>query len=279
MSYKIVIDSCGELLDEWKQDTRFESVPLTLTVGNENIIDDSTFDQADFLKKVADCPECPKSACPSPERYRKAFDCDADHVYCVTLSAELSGSYNSAMLGRSLVEEKHSGKKIHIFNSCSASVGETLIALKIQECEEKGMDYKQTIDTVEHYISQQNTFFVLENLETLRKNGRLSRVKALVASALKIKPVMGATQEGTICQLDQASGMNKALVKMVEHIQEVTTDSVNRTLAISHCNCAQRAQMLKEALEEKMNLKKILVLDTAGVSSMYANDGGIIVVV
>ena len=141
------------------------------------------------------------------------------------------------------------------------------------------MDYKQTIDTVEHYISQQNTFFVLENLETLRKNGRLSRVKALVASALKIKPVMGATQEGTICQLDQARGMNKALVKMVEHIQEVTTDSVNRTLAISHCNCAQRAQMLKEALEEKMNLKKILVLDTAGVSSMYANDGGIIVVV
>ena len=141
------------------------------------------------------------------------------------------------------------------------------------------MDYKQTIDTVEHYISQQNTFFVLENLETLRKNGRLSRVKALVASALKIKPVMGATQEGTICQLDQARGMNKALVKMVEHIQEVTTDSVNRTLAISHCNCAQRAQMLKEALEEKMNLKKILVLDTAGVSSMYANDGGIIVAV
>ena len=279
MSYKIVIDSCGELLDEWKQDTRFESVPLTLNVGNENIIDDSTFDQADFLKKVADCPECPKSACPSPERYRKAFDCDADHVYCVTLSAELSGSYNSAMLGRSLVEEKHPGKKIHIFNSCSASVGETLIALKIQESEEKGMDYKQTIDTVEHYISQQNTFFVLENLETLRKNGRLSRVKALVASALKIKPVMGATQEGTICQLDQARGMNKALVKMVEHIQEVTTDSVNRTLAISHCNCAQRAQMLKEALEEKMNLKKILVLDTAGVSSMYANDGGIIVVV
>ena len=91
-----------------KQDTRFESVPLTLTVGNENIIDDSTFDQADFLKRVADCPECPKSACPSPERYRKAFDCDADHVYCVTLSAELSGSYNSAMLGRSLAGRKAS---------------------------------------------------------------------------------------------------------------------------------------------------------------------------
>ena len=279
MKYKIIVDSCGELTPEMKQDERFASAALTLEVGADTIVDDDSFDQADFLRKVAAYPECPKSACPSPEVYQRGFEADAEHLYAVTLSAELSGSYNSAELGKSLTLEEHPDKKIHVFNSKSASIGETLIALKIQECEEKGMDYKQTIDTVEHYISQQNTFFVLENLETLRKNGRLSRVKALVASALKIKPVMGATQEGTICQLDQARGMNKALVKMVEHIQEVTTDSVNRTLAISHCNCAQRAQMLKEALEEKMNLKKILVLDTAGVSSMYANDGGIIVVV
>ena len=66
MSYKIAIDSCGELLDEWKNDERIESIPLTLTVGGENIIDDATFDQKDFLKKVAHSPECPKSPCPSP---------------------------------------------------------------------------------------------------------------------------------------------------------------------------------------------------------------------
>ncbi len=89
-----------------EKDPRFESVALTLSVGGENIIDDENFDQASFLKKVADCPECPKSACPSPERYMRAFDCDADHVYAVTLSAELSGSYNSAVLGKSLFQEK-----------------------------------------------------------------------------------------------------------------------------------------------------------------------------
>ena len=89
MSYKIVIDSCGELLDEWKKDPRFESVALTLSVGGENIIDDENFDQASFLKKVADCPECPKSACPSPERYMRAFDCDADHVYAVRFQQNL----------------------------------------------------------------------------------------------------------------------------------------------------------------------------------------------
>ena len=279
MEYKIVIDSCGELLEKWKDDERFESVPLTLTVGEEHIIDDETFDQASFLKKIADCPECPKSACPSPERYMKAFTCEADHVYCVTLSAELSGSFNSAVLGRDLLLEDYPEKKIHVFNSRSASIGQTLIAMKIQECEEAGMDFETVVETVEAYIEEQNTFFVLENLETLRKNGRLSKVKALVASALKIKPVMGSTPEGTICQLDQARGMNKAMIKMVDYVIEKTVDSEKKVLAISHCNCPSRAEVLKSALQEKMKLKDIVILDTAGVSTMYANDGGVIVCV
>ena len=279
MSYKIVIDSCGELLDQWKEDDRFQSVPFTLTVGSENIIDDEAFDQADFLQKVAACPECPKSACPSPEKYRKAFDCDADHIYCVTLSSELSGSYNSAVLGASLLHEEKKDKKIHVFNSRSASIGQTLIGMKIAECEEAGLPFEDVVSVVNKYIEEEHTFFVLENLETLRKNGRLSRVKALVATALKIKPIMGSTPEGTICQLDQARGMNKALVKMVDKIMEATENSENKVLAISHCNSPKRANMLKEAIQEKMKLKDIIVLDTAGVSSMYANDGGIIVAV
>ena len=279
MSYKIVIDSCGELLEQWKQDERFASVPLTLTVGSENIIDDETFNQADFLQKVAACPECPKSACPSPESYRKAFDCEAEHIYCVTLSAELSGSYNSAVLGASLLHEEKKGVQIHVFNSCSASIGQTLIAMKIAQCEDAGLPFEDVVSVVNKYIEEQHTFFVLENLETLRKNGRLRRVKALVATALKIKPILGSTPEGTICQLDQARGMNKALVKMVDKIVEVTENSENKILAISHCNSPKKANMLKEAIQEKMKLADIVVLDTAGVSSMYANDGGIIVAV
>ncbi|VYS99876.1 DegV domain-containing protein [uncultured Blautia sp.] len=279
MSYKIVIDSCGEFLEQWKTDDRFESVPLVLTVGGENIVDDETFDQAEFLKKVAACEECPKSACPSPERYMKAFECEAERIYAITLSSELSGSYNSAVLGKNLLLEEHPEKKIHVFNSRSASVGETLIAMKIEECEKAGLSFEEVVRTVEEYISGQNTFFVLENLDTLRKNGRLSGVKAFVATALKIKPVMGSTDEGTICQLDQARGMNKALIKMMEHIVSKTSDGENKVLAICHCNCPERAEMFKEAIAEKLNPAQIIVLNTAGVSTMYANDGGIIVAV
>ena len=279
MSYRVIVDSCGELTKEMKQSGRFVTASLTMQVGEEHIIDDETFDQADFLRKVAACPESPKSSCPSPEQYMQEFRCEAEHVYAVTLSSELSGSYNSAQLGKNLYVEEFGEKNIYVFNSRSASVGETLIALKIQECEEAGMEFRKVIDTVEAYIEEQHTYFVLENLDTLRKNGRLTGIKSLVAGALNIKPVMGSTPQGTICQKAQARGMKKALAKMADYVAQEAIDTKDKVLAIAHCNCEERAIEFEKLLLEKMDVKATIVLDTAGISSMYANDGGIIVVV
>jgi DegV family protein with EDD domain len=196
----------------------------------------------------------------------------------VTLSAELSGSYNSAVLARELVLEERLGMRIHVFNSRSASVGETLITQKIQECEAEGMEFETLVETVERYIDSQNTYFVLESLDALRKNGRLSNVKALLATALKIKPVMGATPEGNIIQLDQARGINKALIKMVDYVAEQVENPQDKVLAISHCNCPDRGAMVRDAILARVPVKDVILVDTAGVSTLYASDGGIIVV-
>ncbi len=277
MSFHIVADSCCELTADMKERGNIEIAPLTLEVGGESILDDETFDQKYFLKRVAECPECPKSACPSPDYFRKSFLNGAERCYAVTLSAQLSGSYNSAVLGANLAQEENENLKIHVFNSRSASIGETLIVKKIVECEEAGMSFERVVETVELYISTQHTYFVLENLETLRKNGRLSKAKAFVASALKIKPVMGSTPEGDIVQIDQARGINKALMKMVDAVVNDAQHVEQKTLAVSHCNCPERAEMVKEALLSRLAVKDVFVLDTQGVSSMYANDGGIII--
>ncbi|MCI9632699.1 DegV family protein [Schaedlerella arabinosiphila] len=279
MSYKVIVDSCGELTDEMKASGNFETASLTMEVGGVRIIDDATFDQADFLRRVADCPESPKSSCPSPEDYMEKYRCEAERVYAVTLTAELSGSYNSAVLAKNLYIEEYGEKNIHVFNSCSASVGETLIALKVQACEEAGMTFEQVVETVERYIEGQHTYFVLENLDTLRKNGRLTGIKSLVAGALNIKPVMAATPEGTICQIGQARGIKKALSKMVDHIVEETQGAEEKILAISNCNCRERALEVQKLLLGKMKVKASFIVDMAGISSMYGNDGGIIVVV
>ncbi len=285
MSYKIVIDSCGELTETLKEDAHYENVALELDVDDYHVLDDESFNQLEFLQKVKQSPNCPKSSCPPPARFMDAFGEDTDHVYMVTLSSQLSGSYNSAMLAKELYEEQQDNEdekkrtRIHVFDSKSASIGETLIGMKIQELEELGESFERIIEKVEHYIAEMNTFFVLENLETLRKNGRLSGIKAVLATALNIKPVMGSTDIGSIQQLGQARGMNKALESMVEKMLSVTKNCEEKVLAIAHCNCPDRAKRVKERIERFANFKNIVIVDTAGISSMYANDGGVILAV
>ncbi len=276
MKYKIVVDSCCELPERLLQDERFQRVPLGLEVGNYSILDDESFDQKEFLRKVAEYPKCPKSSCPSPERFMESFHEEAEHVYAVTLSSHLSGCYNSAQLGKRLYLEKFGEKQIHVVDSESASGGETQIALKIMELEEKGFSFEKIVEKVEAFRDSIHTYFVLDNLETLRKNGRLSGVKALVASTLNIKPVMGSNK-GEIIQKSQTIGIKKALSRMAELAASEVRNAAERRLIITHCNAAERAEQVKQMILEKVKFRECIIMDTRGVSSMYANDGGVIV--
>lgn len=276
MSYRIIGDSCTDLTKEQKSSKKIDLVPLTLQIENESFIDDETFNQKEFITKMAASSACPKSACPAPESYMKLFD-QADDIYIITLSSQLSGSYNCAELARNLYLEQNPDKNIYVFDSKSASGGQTLIAMKIQELADGGLPFKEVIEQTNKFRDEMSTFFVLESLENLRKNGRLSNMKAFIASALNIKPIMIGNDEGSIDKVDQARGMKKALIRMSEIIADKVRNSQDRTLAIAHCNNYERALFVKEELEKRVDFKDVIIMDTQGVSTLYANDGGIIV--
>ena len=276
MSYKIIGDSCTDLTKELKQEGCISLVPLSLMIEDETFIDDDTFNQKLFIEKMAKSEECPKSACPSPERYMREFE-DADECYVVTLSAQLSGSYNSALLAKNMYLEEHPEKKIEIVDSRSASVGQTLIALKIKELKEQGLAFEEVKAKVEHFRDGMQTKFVLESLENLRKNGRLTNIAAMLCNVLNIRPVMVGTPEGHITKLDQARGMNKALLRMIDYIEKDAVEATTKILGIAHCNNKERAEFVKHEILKKVPFKDCIIVDTAGVSTLYANDGGIIV--
>lgn len=276
MSYKIVCDSCTDLSIELKNNPNFCTVPLMLHVDGRDFIDDETFNQADFLAAMKESSNCPKSSCPSPDAFMSHFD-DADDIYVITLSSQLSGSYNSACLAKDLYLEDHSDKNIVIIDSKSASVGQTLIALKVDELAKQGKTFDEVVPEVLTFRDEMGTKFVLESLDNLRKNGRLSNLQAIIANALNIKPIMGATPEGTITKVDQARGMKKALSVMAKVISEEVSDTEKKILGIAHCNCRERAELVKEEILKLKRFKDVFIVDTAGVSSLYANDGGIVV--
>lgn len=276
MSFKIIVDSCCDLTPAQLREECFVKVPLTIRVGNHTIVDDDTFDQGELLWRMKESETAPQSACPSPMQYLEAFDCGADDLYVVTLSALLSGSHNAAAQARSIWLEDHPGANVHIFNSCSASAGEVLVALKIQELAQSGMDFTTVVDQVSRYINEMQTYFVLETLDTLRKAGRLNRVQSIVTSTLRIKLLMGATPEGEICKKGQAMSVKQALNKMVALMAD-DLKHVGKRLSIVHCNCLERAFYVKELAMKQCRFDEILVSDTGGIATMYANDGGVIV--
>ncbi len=275
MSCRIVIDSGGEYTDEMKQDERYHLAQLSVEIDGRVYVDE-TITQQELLKHIAESPNCPKSSCPSPETFMELCRCDEERVYIVTISSQLSGSYNSAILGKNLYEEECGKKNIYIFDSKSASVGQTNICTKISECEALGMSFEEVIEEVEKFISDHTIYFVLESLETLRKNGRLTGIKSVLAGALNIKPVMSADKNGVITQLAQARGVKKALVKMVDTMIKDMVSPEDKVIGIAHCNNKERAEQVKNLIEERIKVKEIYITETSGISTLYASDGGII---
>ena len=275
MRYKIIGDSCLDLTKEMRKDPCYSMIPLTLVVGERHFVDDETFDQKEFIKVVKEYPECPKSACPSPEMFKEAYCCEEENVFVITLSAALSGSYNSAVLARSLYEEEHGKKNILVLDSKSASSGQLNIAMYIRELCDQGLEFDEICEKAAAYRDRMNTYFVLESLDTLKKNGRLTGLQAFFATKLNIKPVMGA-DNGTIIKLDQARGIQKALQRMAEIAVKEAGTTKDKRLVIAHCNAPERAQFMKEKLCSMAEFKEVVITDTCGVSTVYASDGGVI---
>lgn len=276
MSFSIIVDSCCDLTPEMRADPVFRSIPLTIRVGGRDYIDDQSLDTSLLIYAMDQSQEASSSSCPSPGDYLEAFRQAEGDIYVITLSALLSGSHNSAWQAKQMFLEEDPERNIHVFNSCSASVGEVLLAQKVCQLARSGVTFSQVVAQAEKTIAETNTLFVLENLDNLKKNGRLTRVQAMLTGALRIKLIMGSTPEGEICKHGQALSIKQALAKLVE-IMAADERHKGKILYIAQCLCPDRAQQLWELAKKSCQFSDVVITATRGLSSYYANSGGVIV--
>ena len=278
MNYKIISDSCCDHPEEgdfsW-----LHRVPLSINLAGNSFIDDASLKPASLLEEIAKSDTGPQSACPSPGDFLEHYKGTEQDIYVVVLSKELSATYESAMQAATIFKEENPDKNIHVFNGKTAAAGLLLLSAKIQELASTGMAFQDVVKEVEAYQEAAETLFVLEDLDILRKNGRLNKVQAAITSTLRLKLVMGATPEGTIQKVTQALSMSQALNKMCSHVTsrvEKEFEGKLNYLVISHCFAKERAELVKEKLKNSLQIKKVIVCKTGGISTMYANRGGII---
>jgi DegV family protein with EDD domain len=275
MEYKIVADSSCDTNEQLDKYMEIHKVPFKIDIDERSFIDNDELDLEDMVKTMKVSPNPIKSSCPSPGDFKEAYG-DVENVFVVTISKELSGTYNSATLARDMSMEEHEGQFVHVFNSKSASTGETITAMKIQECVNKGMTREEIVETVENFIKESKTFFISEDLGNLIKNGRISKTQGLIANVLNIKPIMKRDEDGNIEAVEKIRGSKKAFKRLAEIIGENGSDFEERIIAISHANALDKALELKKDIE-KLNFKEVIIVETKGLSTAYVNDGGIIV--
>lgn len=276
MTIKIVVDSCCDLNDEIKRNMNVRIVPLTIEVDEKIFKDDETLNIDEFLNVMKKSKQCPKTSCPSPSEFIKHYMGD-ESIFVVTLSSVLSGTFKSALMAKDIFKEEVKDKFIHVFDSKSASIGETLVSIKIDELIKKGISELEIVERVEEYIKGMKTFFMLNTLENLVKAGRVSPLIAKVTSILSMKPIMAGTSEGTIKIHEKVIGAQKSFKRFVEIIGEQGENLENKILGIAHCNCLDKALEFKNEVLKRYNFKDIIIAPTAGISTVYANEGGLVI--
>ena len=275
MNTRIIVDSCVDFNSEvFGGEDYMERIPFKIIIDGEEIID-KILDTSLLLEKMKNSKNKIITACPSPHEFFESFK-KCKNNFVVTISGKLSGSHNSAMLASEMLKEESTDSFVHVFDCKTAVSGADLVVLMIKELLEEKVHNNQIIEQVNEYIDNMKTLFVLDRLDNLVKNGRISNTKALVGSFLQITPIMAAN-DGEIVLKEQVRGKKKAFNRLIEIIGEESVDLKNKVLGIGHINAKEKAEKLKEEIKNKYDFKDIIIFEGGGLSTIYADDGGIVV--
>lgn len=273
---KIIADSAADLTREMMDEGDVEKIPFHLFLGEDEYVDNNQLDVLSFIQDMVKSKDLPRTACPSPHHFMETFK-EVKEGFVVAISKELSGTYNAAMLALEQFSEEHGERKIHVVNSKSAAAGENLVVRKLMELRDEGLDFEGMTEQIENFISNMKTYFISESLENLMKNGRISRFSGTMAAVLSIIPIMGADKEGKIVLFNKTRTKKKAYRKLVDMIVSEVEDPETKTLSISHVDNEERAFLLRDEVKARVSFKEIVIQQSNGLSSLYADNKGIVV--
>ncbi|MCL2190296.1 MAG: DegV family protein [Defluviitaleaceae bacterium] len=250
-------------------------VPLNLQIGETVYLDDENLNLDNYLAHMEASTTAVKTSAPSPGLFMERFGL-AENIFAVTLSSKLSATYQSAVSAKNMYLDEYGKKFIHVFDSLSASVAEGVIALKISELIKKGLPSPDIVEQVNQFMSGMHTYFILDKFDNLVKTGRVNPYIAKIASFLNVKPICTA-QNGEIKMLEKGRGYAKSMKRLVQIIKENTPDIESRIISITHVKAMEKAIALKDEILSFINPKDVLIQECRGVTTTYANRGGVVV--
>ncbi len=272
MKMRIVADSSANLTT--LEDNSIVSVPLTLRTDEREFVDNETLDIKEMTDYLASYKGKSGSACPSSQDWIDAFG-DAEEVYAVAITSNLSGSFNSLRIAKEQYEDEHPDRKVCIIDSLSAGPELKLIVEKIQELHAKKKSFQEISTDIKEYMKKTHLVFMLKSLTNLANNGRVSPAVAKIAGVLNILVVGIASDVGTLEQKEKARGEKKAIATMKKIMEEMGYKGGK--VRIDHCFNHEDATKFKELILNAYPDADISLNINRGLCSFYAETGGILV--
>ncbi|MDO5301900.1 MAG: DegV family protein [Tissierellia bacterium] len=278
MGYKIISDTGADFTPEMQEAMGLTYIPFKIDLDQEEYVDNWDLNLETLYQHMTASPNPVRTACPSPLDYEKSVGEGEETVFIVTITSKLSGSYNAAKLAAEKLLEKFPQRKIFVIDSKTASAGQTNVVLKLYELVKGGLATEEILEKIQNYIEEQSTYFILHDMSNLVKNGRIPKTAGFALKALNINPIM-TEKDGEIELFQINRGFKRGLVKLAGQIVKELEGRSVEFLTITHAGAQADAEFLKKKVVEKIGDKipKINIIQTKGLSSSYANVGGIVV--
>lgn len=275
MTFRIIADSSCDIFElEKKTDNLyFNTVPFVITVDGKDFVDDETLDVNELVEAMASSTRS-HTSCPSPADWIREFGVEGD-VFALTISSNLSGSYNSACTAREMVLEKDPGRNIEILDSRGTGPSLSMTIDRLCELIGRGLSFDEVNTEIHKFMEDHKLIFALSSYHNLVNNGRMPRIAGVVLGHLGLWGVGIASEEGTIKMKKIAKGGKKTLQVILNDFRERTADK--DSIVISHCQNESFALSLKKAIDTEYPGKLVKIIPTRGLCSYYAERGGIIV--
>ncbi|MBQ7969327.1 MAG: DegV family protein [Clostridia bacterium] len=269
---KIVVDSSSDVLQF--ENIGFASAPLKIITSEREYVDDNSLDVGEMVEGLLHYNGKSSTSCPNPEDWLKTFG-DAQTVFCVTITAALSGSYNSACIAKKMYEAEYPERKVYVINSYSTGPEMKLIIEKIRELVLAGLEFDDVAEQTQTYMKKTGLLFMLQSMKNLANNGRVSHIKAKMAGILGIRALGKASDEGTLEMLEKCRGENNSGIAIIAQLKN--QGYKGGKVRIAHCLNESFALRIKDLLVQEFGNFDAEVYSCRGLCSFYAEKGGILV--
>lgn len=261
MSFVITTDSCSDLSIEYLKKRNIGMIPLIFTIDGNDHFDDKSMSSKEFFALVRS-GKMSKSSLINSTRFEEFYEgylkkgIDIIHI---SLSSELSGSHQNAIIAIETLKEKYPKRKLIAIDSLSASLGGGLLVHLLSNKKDAGDSYEDIVKYAKETVPKICAWFTVDDLNHLYRGGRLSKTSAILGTLLSVKPVMHIDDNGKLVPVAKAKGRKKSMKMIVDEMEKSAIDPQNSPIFISHADCKEEAEHLADLVRTRFDAKDVFV--------------------